>query len=233
MLSRRSEYCLNCATCNERSPLFNMLSNDELEMINDGRFEVQFNAGENIIKQGTAASHMIMLINGMAKLYLEGIDKKNLILDILIPFKFFGGPGVFTDMRYQYSVAAIGDSVACFIPTENVRKVIRSNPDFSEAVLRYCNNNSTVNFDRLISLTQKQMHGRMADTLIYLSETVFKDLAFTLNITRHEMGEMSNMTKESTTRILKEFESEDIISIDGKAIEILNLDKLKEIAIRG
>ncbi|MDV7401897.1 cyclic nucleotide-binding domain-containing protein, partial [Arthrospira platensis SPKY1] len=104
-----------------------------------GRFEVNFDAGENIVKQGTTASHMISLTDGMAKLFLEGIDKKNLILDIISPWRLFGGPGLFTDMRYHYSVTAITDCSACFIPAENVRQVIRSNPDFAEGIIKHCN----------------------------------------------------------------------------------------------
>ncbi|MCK9291883.1 MAG: Crp/Fnr family transcriptional regulator [Bacteroidales bacterium] len=233
MLNRKSEHCIHCDTCNKRSPLFNLLSNEELKLVNTGRFEVVFNSGENIIKQGTTAAHLIVLVSGMAKLYLEGIDRKNLILDIVLPWKFFGSPGLFTDLRYQYSVAALSDCSACFIPAENIRKVIRMNPDFSEGLIRHCNQKSASNFERLISLTQKQMHGRLADTLIYLSEKVFHDRSFRLNLTRLELGEMSNMTKESTTRILKEFEAERIIALNGKVIEILEFDKLREIALKG
>lgn len=202
-------------------------------MVNADRFEVNFDAGENIVKQGTTASHMISLTDGMAKLFLEGIDKKNLILDIISPWRLFGGPGLFTDMRYHYSVTAITDCSACFIPAENVRQIIRSNPDFAEGIIKHCNKNSATNFERLISLTQKQMPGRLADTLLYLSQKVFSSLSFTLTLTRLEIGEMSNMTKESTTRILKEFEAENIISVNGKSIEIIDLNRLKEISFRG
>lgn len=233
MLNRKSEHCLSCELCNKRSPLFNFLSKDELAMVNEGRFEVNFNVGENIVKQGTTATHMISLTSGMAKLLLEGIDKKNLILDIITPWKSFGGPGLFTDSRYHYSVTAITECSACFLPSENVRKVIRVNPDFAMGIIKHCNMNSASNFERLISLTQKQMPGRLADTLIYLSEKVFNSTSFTLNLTRLEIGEMSNMTKESTTRILKEFEAEGIIMVNGKSIEILDMKRIKEISLRG
>ncbi|MDP3445472.1 MAG: Crp/Fnr family transcriptional regulator [Ignavibacteria bacterium] len=204
-----------------------------MKILNAGRFEVTFNNGETIVKQGTASTHLIVLTKGMAKLFLEGIDKRNLILDLVLPKRLFGGPGVFTDYRYHYSVTAIAETSACFIAAENVRKVLRSNPDFAEAILKHCNMNAAANFDRLISLTQKQMPGRLSDTLIYLSKDVYHSTAFSLGITRQEMGEMSNMTKESTTRILKDFESEGILSIDGKTIELLNMDALNEISRRG
>ena len=233
MLHRKSDQCTTCDNCNIRSPLFNLLNEDELKIMNAGRFEVVFNTGENIIKQGTSAAHLIMLTRGISKLYLVGIDKRNLILKLVPAWKLFGAPGLYTDFRYQYSVSALTESSACFIPSDNVRKVIRSNPDFAEGLLKHCNQNNADNYDRLVSLTQKQMPGRLADVLLYLSKEIHRSIAFNLLITRQEIGEMSNMTKESATRILKEFETEGIIKIETKTIEILKMETLKEISLHG
>jgi len=233
MLKRKSDTCISCEDCNKRSPLFSLLSSEELNIMNANRFEVVFNTGENIVKQGTSASHMIMITRGMAKLYLEGFDKKNLLLEIINPWKLFGGPGLFTDYRYHYSVSALLDTSACFIATENMRRVMRLNPDFAETLLKHCSLNGVSNFQRLISLTQKQMHGRLADVLLYLSEKVYFSTHFSLNITRQEIGEMSNMTKESATRILKEFEHAAIIKLDTKNITLLDVEKLKQLSLHG
>lgn len=233
MLQKKSEYCSSCEDCNARSPLFSLLTRDELKTVNEGRFEVSFNSGETIVKQGTSATHLLSLTSGMAKMFLEGIDKKNLILDIIMPLRLFGGPGIFTDMRYHYSVVALTDATACFISVDGVRSVLRSNPDFAEGMIRHCNRNSSTNFDRLISLTQKQMPGRLADALLYLSNEIFRSPRFQLPLNRQDLGEMSNMTKESTTRILKDFEAGGIIALNNKTVEILKMDVLKDISIRG
>jgi CRP/FNR family transcriptional regulator len=210
-----------------------LLNEEELKIMNTNRFEVVFNTGEMIVKQGTSASHLVMITRGMAKLYLEGFDKKNLILELVTPWKLFGGPGLFTDYRYHYSVSAVEETSACFISIENLRKVIRVNPDFAEGLLRHCSQNGSSNFMRLISLTQKQMPGRLADVLLSLAADIYKSDSFQLSLTRQEIGDMSNMTKESATRIMKEFEHEGIIKIEGKHIELLKPDKLKDISLHG
>lgn len=230
---KKSEICKTCDNCNERSPMFSLLSKEELVLLNKDRFEVTFHPGETIIKQGTSANHFVSLTSGLAKLFLEGLDRKNLILEIIKPWKLFGGPGIFTDLRYHYSVAAISETSACFIAIDNVKKLIKSNPAFTESLLIHCSMNNSRNFERLLSLTHKQMPGRLADVLLYLSKDVYRSLAFNLSITRQEIGDLSNMTKESATRIMKDFENEGIISIDGKIIEILKLDTLKDISLKG
>jgi CRP/FNR family transcriptional regulator, polysaccharide utilization system transcription regulator len=233
MQYKRSAQCKACETCNQKSPLFNVLSTSELEILNYDRFEVVFNPGENIIKQGTSASHMVSLTSGMAKIYLEGIDRKNIILDLIRPWRIFGSPGIFTDMRYHYSVASLTETSACFIPVENFKKIFRMNPDFAEGLIKLWSQITAKNYERLISLTQKQMPGRIADVLLYLGNNVYAADIFTLNITRQEIGDYSNMTKESATRILKDFENEGIIRIEGKTIEILKKETLRDISLRG
>jgi len=201
--------------------------------MNENRFEVVFNTGEMMIKQGTSATHLVMITKGLAKMYLEGFDKKNLILELLMPWKLFGGPGLFTDYRYHYSVSAVVETSACFISIDNVRKVIRMNADFSESLIKHCSLNGSNNFTRLVSLTQKQMPGRLADVLLNLSNDIYRSNTFHLALTRQEIGDMSNMTKESATRIMKEFEHEGIIRMDGKTIELLRPDRLRDISLHG
>jgi len=229
----KSVFCINCYKCNERISLFTELENEDLEIINDNRFEVHFKVGENIIKQGTVASNLVYLTTGMAKQYIEGYDQRNLILEILKPWTVFGGTGIYVDMRYHYSISALEDSTACFIDTANVKKLIRKNPDFTERFMNYCGTCNTNTFARFVSITQKQMHGRIADVLIYLAETIYNSLTFDITLSRQDISEFSGMSKDSAIRILKEFENEGIIQATGKNISINKIDLLKEISIKG
>jgi CRP-like cAMP-binding protein len=230
---RRSFQCVNCENCNEKISLLSVLKQEEMTIVNDKRFEVRFKAGENIIKQGTASANLAFLTTGLAKEYIEGYDNRDLILEIVQPWHLFGGPGIYVDMRYHYSVAALEDSTACFIDTVNFKKLIRLNVDFAEEFIKYCNTCSTNTFERFLSLTQKQMHGRIADVLIYLSETIYKNLSFDLSMSRQEIADFSGMSKDSAIRILKELENEHIIDANGKKISILKMNLLKEISVKG
>lgn len=232
-LFNRSANCVKCEKCNSKTQLFNELTSEEIEIINDGRYEVLFKPGENIVKQGTSASHLINLTSGMAKMYIEGLDDKSIILEILKPWKVFGGPGIYIDGRYHYSVTAIEPCTACFTDANNLKKIFRSNPDFAEKFVSNCSFNSVKVYERLISLTQKQMPGRIADVLLYLCKEIYIKDTFEITLSRQDLGELSSMTKDSAIRILKEFESEGIIKVEGKHFTILKLDTLEDISRRG
>jgi CRP/FNR family transcriptional regulator, polysaccharide utilization system transcription regulator len=232
-LFAKSGNCVNCNQCNFKAPIFKMLNDDELVVLNQNRYEVSFKVGENILKQGTSASHLVMLTSGIAKLYIEGLDHKNLILELALPWKIYGHTGLFADNRYHYSITAIEPCSVCFIDVQNIKSLLKMNGSFTEAYLANCSNSSIRTFERLVSLTQKQMHGRIADVLLYLAKEIYQNSSFELSLSRQDIGELSGMTKDSAIRILKEFENEGIVKVDGKKINILNHEILQEISIRG
>lgn len=229
----RSSNCNSCDVCNKKSSVFKSLSDEELKIMNENRYEISFREGENIIKQGTASSHMVMLTSGMAKMYIEGIDNRNLILELVKPWKLIGGPGIYIDNRYHYSVTAIENCTACFIETVNLKKVVRQNPDFAEAMLSHCSFNGSKNFERLVSIVQKQMHGRIADVLLYLFRDVYGTHSFELSISRQDIGDLSGLSKDSAIRILKELEHEGVITIDGRKVNIIKEEMLQMISFKG
>ncbi len=227
---KKSPNCANCNECNRRSPLFSLLNDEELDLLNEDRFEVTFRAGEMIFKQGSASSHVLMLNTGMAKVYLEGHNGRNLILKIVKPVQMFGGPGIFLDQRNYYSASALEDCTVCFINVKNFKSAVRTNPDFAEKFIEDINKNSVFTFGRFMDLTQKQMPGRVADALLYLSDDVFEAEKFKINLSRQDLADMTSLSKESFIRILKEFKDDGIIKMQGDNMEILNKTALRKIS---
>jgi CRP/FNR family transcriptional regulator, polysaccharide utilization system transcription regulator len=228
----RFHHALNCIDCNCKSVIFNKLTDTELDLINQNRYEVSFKAGEVMFKQGTPAPHFLCLTEGLAKLYIEGLGK-NLIIGLVKPVEYILGPGVYVDNRHHYSASAVVDSSACMVDANTYKKLIRMNPDFAEAFISRISRQSIFNFDQFISLTQKQMHGRIADALFYLSDFVYGKNPFDMTISRQDLADLSGMSKESAIRILKEFKEENILKVDGNSVHILNPKLLKQISETG
>jgi CRP/FNR family transcriptional regulator, polysaccharide utilization system transcription regulator len=222
----------NCVDCNCKASVFKTLSVPELELMNQNRFEVTFKAGEVMFKQGTPSPHFLCITKGLAKIYIEGLGK-NLILGLIKPVQYIFGPGIYVDNRHHYSAAAVVDSAACLVDVNTYKMLVRKNPDFAEEFIRRFSQQAIINFDQFISLTQKQMHGRIADALIYLSEKIYCSNPFELTISRQDLADLSGMSKESAIRILKEFKEEGILSSEGNTINILNHALLVHISQTG
>ncbi|MFC2116494.1 Crp/Fnr family transcriptional regulator [Bacteroidota bacterium] len=216
-----------------KAPFFDMLSKDELELINKDRYSVHYRQGEMILKQGTTATHVLSLVGGVVKLYIEGIGDRNLFLSLISPTVLFAGPGIYTDRRVHYSAAAVTDVKVCFIDSNHFRKILETNAKFAHQIIIRASERAIGMYDKIVSLTQKQMHGRMADGLLYLANGFYKSNSFCLQISRQDIADMTAMSKDSAIRILKEFERDSIIALNGRALEILDMDHLYEVSQRG
>ena len=185
-----------------------------------------------MFKQGTPSPHFLCLTTGLAKIYIEGYGK-NLILGLVKPVEYIFGPGIYVDSRHHFSAAAVEDSTACLVDVNTYKQIIRKNPDFAEEFIKRVSLQSIFNFEQFISLTQKQMHGRIADALIYLSEIIYCQNPFKMTISRQDLADISGMSKESAIRILKEFKEEGILNVEGSSFHIVNPAQLKKISETG
>ena len=230
---KTDKLCIGCEDCNNKSPLFASLTEDELKVLNKDRYSVRFHKGEVILKQGTRANYLLSLIEGFAKMYIEGDHGRNLVLDFITPPRLLGGPGAQIDGKHKYSVVAIRETLVCFIDLDSFRKVFASSSKFAEHFLIHCSGNYLAALDRMVGISQKQMHGRMADALIHLSEDIYRGKAIGEEISRQDIAEYTCMSKDSAIRVLKEFERDHIVSLNGRQVEVIDPSKLREIADKG
>lgn len=223
----------SCEVCDRCWANFKGLSVEELELVNKNRFEASFNPSEIIIKQGSPSSNAIFLTSGLAKVYMEGYSGRNLLINLAEHSTLLAGPGVHVNSRYCYSVAAITHVQACFISFDIIRKIIAGNPAFALGFIEDLSEKSFRMHQKILNLTQKKMHGRLAEALLYFADEVFHSDDYEMLLTRQEIGEMTNMAKESVVRIMGELENEKIIRAMPRSVKILNKEKLRVISEKG
>jgi CRP/FNR family transcriptional regulator len=223
----------DCCHCEVHSPLFCLLTPEEMKLLKKNKTTVSFRAGETIRKQGVQLTHVISLNSGMAKVYLEGINNQNAIIRIVKPTNFIGGPGLYYDQLHHYSVTALTDSTVCFIDATIFKDLIEKNHEFAKKFLEDFSKNVLSVYNRLVYLTQKHMHGRMADTLLYLIHEIYLSHKFTLYLSKQDLAELSGLSKDSAIKILREFQKDGIINYSDKELEILNEDSLQRISRTG
>lgn len=223
----------DCFHCTKKLSIFDNLNHDELGLINNTKNMVRFKAGEIILKQGTVLTHLACLTSGLAKIYLEGDNNKNLLIRFLRPTQIVGGPGMFTDFKLHFTVQAIEDSYACFIDASVLTELITNNHEFAIRLLKHSNDQEIRNYRKMLNLTQKQMHGRIADALLYLSQNIFSEEKDGFFINRQDLADFTGMAKESAIRILKEFSNENLITLQGKKIIVNQPEILLNISIKG
>ncbi len=224
----------NCINCSCQIDLFSCMTPEQLKIVDKNRSQVIFKPGETIFKTGSPLTHILCMTSGMVKVYLEDPSSgKNILLSISKPIEIIGGPGFLVDDRHYVTVVALEETTACFVRVEDYKDVIYNNPEFSMEMIKYRNERIIRYFNKILHLTHKQTHGKIADTLLYLSDEIYNSDTFYTPLTRQDMADMSSITKDSAIRVLKEFVSEGIIKCSLHDFEILNKESLRKISKTG
>ena len=231
--SKLDEGC--CKTCidTHKNNIFSPLTMEEIEFLIDEKKQIVYNIGETIAKQNTSSTTVICINEGLAKLYVESENGKNVIVRIAKKGDFITGGGLFNGSVQHFSMSALTKVKCCLIDSSKLTKLFEQNSSFAVGLLRNHTKQNNFLLKKLVDHTQKYMPGRVADTLLYLKDEIFYSDTFEVPLTRQELAEMSNMTKESFVRILHQFKESKSIEIKGNTIKIINESSLYAISKNG
>ncbi len=221
-----------CKNCNLKSSAAKVLSTIELERLGNNCVGVSFRKGDVIFKQGAFSSNIIYVRSGLVKIHMTGPVEEQIIKITKAP-SYLGIPTTFGEKVNQYSATAIENTTVCFIDIEVFKEFIFMNGRFAyEIVVELCRNELN-SFQKCVSRTQKHIHGRAADALLFFSNGIYGEDEFELPLSRLELGHFINTSRESICRILSDFSKAGIICLSGKNIKILNRDLLETISKNG
>ena len=221
---------MKCKFCSTKDQcFFSGLTDEEAKFLMQNKREITFKAGETIYKQGTESKYLIFLLNGMAKVMIEGDNGKNFILRLVKSFEFIDFPAIFEDdMLYRTSIAIV-ESKACLIDVSAFKQIVLSNKNNVPKLIKYFNQLQYRSSKRIINIIYKNMEARIAEALLYLVNEIYYSRVFKLTISRLELAELAGLSKESTSRILSQLKEQEVLKINGKNIEVLDKKYLEQL----
>ncbi|MBU2555863.1 MAG: Crp/Fnr family transcriptional regulator [Bacteroidetes bacterium] len=223
----------NCSICAIRSKAVEVLNPEEIDILQYNCAEVNMHAGESIIKEGSLSSHIAYLKSGLAKIHKKGVKGTDQILKILQPGCYIGMQTVLSDKIHQYSTSTIEESVVCFIDITSFKELISRNAQFANELILYLCRDELSYFSRFVNIHQKQVAGRLADTVLFFADEVRKSSNPIIPLSRNDLAALTCTTRESVTRAIKELSDIGTIRVKGRSFEILNYELLKKISEKG
>jgi CRP-like cAMP-binding protein len=220
----------HCSIFEFEQSWYDLLTEDEKLLIEENSVSINFKKGETVCKLGAFASHIYFLEEGLVKVYLE--EKKNiLILTLSTKNSLLGLSSLFDgNNKFPYSITTYMDSKVRMIDIQVFRQLLKQNSNFSYRIINLLNESTAQIYGRFFSLTQKQLHGRLADILLCLSNRIFRATAFDLPLSRADLGDLTGMSTESVIRMMKEFKDDGLIDMHCKKIELLDINRLERIS---
>jgi CRP-like cAMP-binding protein len=209
---------------------FDFLTEDEAAFLESNKSSLNYKKGEIILKQGTFANNILFIKTGLCKIYIQGIQKK-IVLTLKKEKNFLGITSLYYDKKlYLYSASALEECEIDFYDKEAFKEVMKKNALFTNEIVKYLNHNSVKIYGRIACLAEKNARGKVADMLLCFANNLFGCFEFTVPLSRMDLAEFADLSMENTIRILKEFEKDGIITLDGKKLSILNVEALERIS---
>jgi CRP-like cAMP-binding protein len=136
---------------------------------------------------------------------------------------FIGYKALFSDNPWPVSAKAIEDSAVCIFEKNSFVKLLKKNPDLALKFIRVIADELVFSNNRTVSLTQKHIRGRMAESILILRDTYGYEadgITIRVSLSREDIANFSNMTTSNAIRTLSNLASEGIIEISGRKIRI-------------
>ncbi len=228
-----NESMSNCIKDISHTSAFSHLTNTETNILERNKTTITYKKNEYIIKQGTFANNILFIKKGLAKLFIEG-NQKRIILTIKMADNFLGLSSLYYDKKlYLYSASVLEDCEIDLYDKQAFKHVLSQNVDFANEMIKFLNHNSARIYSRLLCVTEKNARGKVADMILCLANNIFNCFEFTIPLSRQELAEFAGLSMENTIRILKEFENDKLIKLKGKDFKIINPEMLERISEYG
>jgi len=223
----------SCTISSHQCRCFDLLTADELNYLDSSSVRVRYRKKEIICKQGSFVSQIMHVEHGLVKVFIDN-GKDTMILKIISSGNLLGLTSISEEFNtYQYSALAYVDTSIRQIDINAFRTLVSQNPRFAREVIDILSSNNVQITGRFFCLTHKQAYGRLADILLCLSDRIFNTPDFELPLSRQDLAELTGMSSETVIRMLKKFDNEGLIRMEGKNFSVLDYARLKRISETG
>jgi len=220
----------------ELNPIWKLLTTGEKNYIANESEYVKYGKNDIIHRVGDTPTHMMVLVRGKVRIYIEGVGQKPQIIRMLKPSEIFGYRAIIAGDTYNTCASAVEESLVLKVNKEAFLHIIQQNNRVCYGMLEWMARDLAISETKTVSLTQKHIRGRLAESLLSLRQKYgYEDDVHTIAmcITREDLANLSCMTTSNAIRTLSQFASESIISLHGKKIRLLDEEELVKISQLG
>lgn len=220
----------------DKMNVFRVLKDEQKDRLKEKSTLAYYKKNEIIYKEGDKPTGLLFLSTGKVKIYKEGVGGREQIVRMARPNGFIGFRALFAKQNYLATAEAIEESDIYTIEKQTLFDILKENGEFGLKIIEYLASELGFSNTRTVTLTQKHIRGRLAESLIFLKDTYgFEEDGATLKVylSREDLANLSNMTTSNAIRTLSSFARENIISLNGRKIQILDDFELESISERG
>ena len=210
------------------SLLFNGLPAQQLREMAAICIAKRYRRGESIFFEGDPGIGFYMVASGKVKIFKTSLEGKEQILHIFGPGEPFGEVPVFHGNPFPANAETLSEAELLFFPRTEFVGLVSANPSLALNMLAMLALRLRRFTTQIENLSLKEVPGRLASYLLYLTEEQERSDRVVLDIPKGQLASLLGTSSETLSRIFAKMTEEGLIRVEGKSIDLLDLERLKE-----
>jgi len=202
------------------------------EFLENVMVDKKYRKNQPVFVEGTLPPGIFYLQSGKVKKYKMDNDGREQIIYIYNAGEFFGYSSVLSESTYGDTTVAIENSIISIITIKDFNKILTVSSSFSRLLLKSLSHEFGVLANLMAVLSQRTVRERVALNLLILHDKYKVDgMTNTyIMISRSDLANMTGTVIETLARVLHDFKHDKLISTNGRKIQLLNIERLVQIA---
>jgi CRP/FNR family transcriptional regulator, cyclic AMP receptor protein len=205
-----------------RVALFSELEESELQALSRLATVRQYASGASILREAEPGDLFFVLVRGEVKVYVDSSDGREVVLTHLQAGDFFGEMALFEGESRSASVSALGESELVAIARTDFLALLERDFSLTRKILKTLSARLRRANEVIESLALLDVGGRLARYLLRLADESGRpavDGFFVVSRPTHqEIANSIGATRETVTRMLKQFEDRKLIKVQGSTV---------------
>ena len=214
-------------------PYFAGLDDAELADVDARMDSFAWAAGDALYTQGEPGAHLYVLASGRVKTFVTGPDGAEVVTELLVPGRLFGGLAGLGAPEHSDTAEALTTACALRIGQAAFREVLTRHPAVALRVL----DDVAARLARARSRegTTGTVAQRVATTLLRLADELGQERAaggtlLQVPLTRADLAGLTGSTPESVSRVISRWRREGLVEAGRRWIGVLDRPVLERVA---
>lgn len=229
------DFQVNCTNCRLNSICLPLaLESDDIQLLDDIiQRSKPFHKGQHLYREGDNFQSVYVVRSGALKVYKTAEDGREQVTGFYFPGELLGMDGI-SNNSHASSAKTLETSAICEIPFDSLEKLSAQMPNLLRHFFQRLSREIIEDRVLITLLRNNSANERVAALLLSISaRNARRKLSatnFRLPMSRLDIGSYLGLTLETVSRVFSRLQKMDVIRIDKKEIEILDMQGVRHMA---
>lgn len=211
-------------------PLFEGLDEEQQRSLRAKMGQTTLRRGEVLFEEGDQGNRLYIITEGKVKLGHTSMDGRENLLAVLGPGEIIGELTLFDPGPRSTTATAVSPVTLLHLDHADLVGILDTNPTMGKHMLRALARRLRRTNESLADLVFSDVPGRVAKALLDLADrfgTPTDDgVHVPHDLTQEELAQLVGASRETVNKSLADFVSRGWIQLEGRAVTLLDLDRL-------